>query len=381
MGRAPPDRTRERICAAFGRLLHLFNIVLCADKAHRAARRAAYRAVSRPGSGGHNFLGTKGAYKRVMTPEQFWLSDWGSMIRDPDVSNPGSRAHRKFELEFRVPYAIFKDIVHDARDQAWARSSTKKGRKCRGRPCMPLEAKVLSCLYRLGCGCLARTQASLFGMSPSCAQQVFKDFCAWYAQKYYDECTVPETEQECRDVEEIYAKLGFPGCLGSVDGVHLHWARCPHKLLARHKGSKGVPTRYHDEYYFVFIMVHYSIVCVCLSKYLHVMVVLFLSRSFNVTVDHRRFVRHISCSKPGVMNDKTSVRYDPHITNVRRGLYKDFRFKVSPPACVGNDVMPYVSCYVLRPATIMLSHILSTHNPPPFLIIHGSCSLHRYIWF
>ena len=77
----------------------------------------------------------------------------------------------QFEVEFRVPYSIFEEIVQDARDQAWARSSVKKGKKMRGRPSMPLEAKILSCLYRLGCGCLARTQASLFGLSKSHADK------------------------------------------------------------------------------------------------------------------------------------------------------------------------------------------------------------------
>ena len=52
------------------------------------------------------------------------------------------------------------------------------------------------------------------------------------------------------------------------------------------------------------------------------------TRSFNVTVDHRRLVQHISASKAGTLNDKTTVRYDSHVTAVRRGLFKDFCFKV-----------------------------------------------------
>ena len=52
------------------------------------------------------------------------------------------------------------------------------------------------------------------------------------------------------------------------------------------------------------------------------------TRSFNVTVDHRRLVQHISASKAGTLNDKTTVRYDSHVCAVRRGLFKDFCFKV-----------------------------------------------------
>ena len=146
-------------------------------------------------------------------------------------------------------------------------------------------------------------------------------------------------------MEEVYAKMGFPGCLGkrflhcrdtsysfkhdeflimmidtgSVDGVHVHWARCPFKLQARHKGAKGVPTRFHSVHRcFVLRFVLRSNLTSELSD---------TTRSFNVTVDHRRFVQHISAT----LNDKTTVRtvrYDSHVTAVQRGLFKDFCFKV-----------------------------------------------------
>lgn len=272
---------------------------------HRLGRRAHARTRhTRVGSGGHNITETKYAYKASLSREEFLAqNEFGQMISDPKTADPASREHRKFVAEFRVPFAVYTQILEDVRGSAWSGSTAARG-GVGGRPGLSLEAKVLSALYRLGTGCVARTQGSLFGMSASTAQRFFVDFCAHLSQRFQDECSVPCTEDEIKHVEHVYARMGFPGCVGSVDGVHLHWGRCPARLLTRHKGAKGYPTR-----------------------------------SFNVTVDHRRFVQHVASSKPGTMNDKSSVRYDPHVIAVRQGMYKDFRYKLGGKTVSGGWLM------------------------------------------
>lgn len=262
--------------------------------------------ASGPGRGGHNSTGERDEY-RMKTLDDYWNSPWGKDLKHPDLTNASSRRHREFEIEFRVPYAIFDQIVRECEDRPWARNSTsanQKQAKARGRVPVPIEFKVMAVLYRLGCGCLPRTSAKLFGMSRSQADDFFKHFCAHYAQNYYKYCTLPQSETEMRDVEAAYARMGFPGCLGSVDGVHVAWDKCPHRLQARHKGSKQKPTR-----------------------------------TFNVTVDHRKFIRHVASSKPGSVNDKTSVRYDPHLVRVRNGLYKHFRYTLRGQERVGGYLL------------------------------------------
>ncbi len=64
---------------------------------------------------------------------------------------------------------------------------------------------------------------------------------------------------------DMYAALGFPGAIGSVDGVHVPWEMCPTKQTALHKNGKdGVPTL-----------------------------------SFNVTADHTRRIMAVAGSFPG----------------------------------------------------------------------------------
>ena len=215
MPRAPKGEAAKR--ASFmqhaGKFMQLFSMVLGVSS---ACRTAAFRTspTPSPGSGGHNIKGDKAPYQQRMQPSAFWQTEWGKLLRNPAVNQPGSRVHKEFISEFRVPFSIFEDIVKDCTDQEWTRSSTGRGKKKRGRPSLPLESKILGCLYRLGSGCLPRTQGRLFGSSHTVADQFFLDFCAFYAQKYGEECVVPATEAERRDVEEVYAKMGFPGCLG-----------------------------------------------------------------------------------------------------------------------------------------------------------------------
>jgi len=255
-----------------------------------------------PGRGGHNSAGKRvGGYEYHGSPDHHDASWYGKLLSKSDqLEDPSSKAHKEFVAEFRVPYDLYCTILEDCRGQQWAKAPHSPRKKKQGRPSSPLEYKVLGALYRLGSGCLNRTTARMFSMSPSMTDIFFKDFCAWYAQKYETECTAPATEDEIRAVEEVYSKMGFPGCVGSVDGVHVHWARCPLGLQPRHKGAKGYP-----------------------------------SRSFNVTVDHRRMIQRVASSKPGAMNDVTAVRYDPHVNSVKDGLYAAYKYDLRGVSTTG----------------------------------------------
>jgi len=294
MARAPSGATPPR-GAALSALVHLLALLQTATALGRVAkglRRQERRAG--PGRGGHNTVGPRHVYSFHASPGLHQTLWYGKLLSKSELlEDPTSREHKEFVKEFRVPYQLFRHILQECRLQQWAKPPSSPSKKRRGRPPCPLEYKVLSCLYRLGSGCLNRTTARMFNMCPSSTDVFFKNFTAWYAQYYDTECRAPATLDEIRDVEKVYAKMGFPGCVGSVDGVHVSWSKCPAGLLTRHKGAKGHPTR-----------------------------------SFNVTVDHRRMIQRVACSKPGAFNDVTSVRYDPHVTGMQNGLYSDYEYKV-----------------------------------------------------
>jgi hypothetical protein len=81
---------------------------------------------------------------------------------------------------------------------------------------------------------------------------------------------------------EIFHKMGLPGCVGSTDCVHLKWDRCAATLMNLCKGKEGYP-----------------------------------SLVYSVTVDHHRRILGVTRSNYGCRNDKTIVRLDKYITDVR----------------------------------------------------------------
>ena len=101
----------------------------------------------------------------------------------------------------------------------------------------------------------------------------------------------------------VYTRLGFPGCLGSMDCTHVRWLRCPFHLLNSCHGKEGFPTL-----------------------------------AFQVLVDHGRQIRHVSQSFYGAMNDINVCRVDPIVRDDTHGLlsgdgnnrnrYKEVEFTV-----------------------------------------------------
>ena len=141
----------------FQQLAQLVTLVVGASRAlHRLGRHMnAGTARTRVGSGGHNITETKDAYRPSMTAEDFVATNqYGRMISDPRTADPSTKQHRMFVAEFRVPYAVFQEILEDCRGLGWSGSTAAR---CGGvgRPGLPLEAKVLSALYRLGTTCPA----------------------------------------------------------------------------------------------------------------------------------------------------------------------------------------------------------------------------------
>ena len=153
----------------FLQLVHLFGMMYSADAAMRqSARQLRLTQQShRPGSGGHNQT-LRRSTKPKLKPAEYWThTDWGRMISDSRTADPHTMEHKDFETEFRIPYAVFDEAVQSCEGEDWTRSSTRSGKKTRGKPCIPLEFKVLACFYRLGAGGIARTTSRTFNISRS----------------------------------------------------------------------------------------------------------------------------------------------------------------------------------------------------------------------
>lgn len=66
-------------------------------------------------------------------------SAWATLLRSEHISDPTSRAARRFRRRFRVPRVFFVDLVNLAKHKKWFSSAEEDvGR----RQCIPVELKV-----------------------------------------------------------------------------------------------------------------------------------------------------------------------------------------------------------------------------------------------
>jgi hypothetical protein len=83
----------------------------------------------------------------------------------------------------------------------------------------------------------------------------------------------PDEGEEVEQCMKPFTLMGIPGAMGSVDGVHIPWERCPKGLSSWFVGKEGFPTL-----------------------------------MFNCTVNHQGRFLNVSGPHPGARNDKTAVR-------------------------------------------------------------------------
>jgi hypothetical protein len=201
-------------------LLYAHDVADVADDCHDARRPTKRARRLPPGS-------MFGAGHPVRRSQAYRNSHyWRSYVDNPDACIPGTYAYRRFRATFRVPYELFSMMVSDAKA---ARVGLHPNPKKRGRPAAPMELKVLGCLRRLAIGCPYDQLFADTEVAPGVHRRFFKAWLPWMLETYYDKnVRMPSTEKELRAAEHVYNLCGLPGCVTSMDGVHVEWNRAPH---------------------------------------------------------------------------------------------------------------------------------------------------------
>ena len=92
----------------------------------------------------------------------------------------------------------------------------------------------------------------------------------------------------------IYDSMGLSECIDSMDGVHIMWDKCPVSMTNLCKGKEKIPTLV-----------------------------------YNATVSHTGRIQACTKSFWGARNDKTIVRYDKHIMDLKNGVtYGNIEFEL-----------------------------------------------------
>ena len=167
--------------------------------------------------------------------EDYWNSVWGRMLLNPAIEDPESFVAKKFRRRFRVPYPLFKDVIlpqcieHNIFD-------------VRRKSSIPIEIKIMISLRVLGRDAVADSCAELSSVKESTCNYLFKKFVVNYSRVFYDNYVYFPKGSELLDIMEVYRRLGFPGCVGSIDCTHIKWAACNTDNKWKATGKEGFPT-------------------------------------------------------------------------------------------------------------------------------------------
>lgn len=256
---------------------------------------------------------------------------WWMNFTSERVRQPGTYAWRQFRKTFRVSIERFDKIVADTR--TWTNGDGsfifKEAQDTRT---WPLELKIMIALRWLGTGSGFATLGTESGTSETVARVHCLLFVREFSKRQFTEWVHPPQGNKLQEAMEVpkhrlstanlfvilscltsfqharafkkllslvsiapwqvFAKCGYCGAFFSMDVVHIAWWRCPAQWHSFFTGKEGFPTV-----------------------------------AFNLACLHTKEIIAVRMSDPGARNDKTIVRYDLFIDDLRSGvLYPDVEF-------------------------------------------------------
>ena len=260
------------------------------------SRSAAIGREIRPGQGGPGVPRPRTAAPTPRYPNkegwEMWQRDpmkapWRDYVGDLPV---GSLLRKEFREKFRVPKEIF---------DKWLRLTKTSGKfrfpgdGIKGQQPKPLENSLM-CVFRvLGIGCPFDALEEASGMDAETIRRFFHKWLAWAVNNHYKQFVkLATTYDEIERNEKVFNKLGLPGAVYSMDGVHCAADNVAHRYRHRYIGKEGYPTV-----------------------------------AWNVLSSHSKKIAHVSCMFMGSKNDKTMVRRDDGVLAVKNdSLFTEYHF-------------------------------------------------------
>ena len=234
-------------------------------------------------------------------------------FHNPSCRKLGTKDAKEFRLNYRMPWSEANKLVRLFVRKKWVITQKEIDKRRVKFIVCPPEVKILDTLYWLGEGCSFRTIYNLSGrvFSDQSFCNFAKKFCkivrTHLAPRYIK---LPSTVEDLRDIEKAYTERGFPGAVGSTDGVQIAWEGCPFAYRKSFTGKEGYPTL-----------------------------------GFNVTVGHDLRILHVCSMFAGRFNDKTKVLYDEYVKRLRSGFYHGFEYTVYDEHGVPTRMtIPYLLC-------------------------------------
>jgi hypothetical protein len=185
---------------------------------------------------------------------------------------------------FRVPYDLFVSLVRTSNTRWWTEWTPDKV-DAAGKLVSSLELKVLGALYILGNGATQFQVSVQTNLSEEVHRTFFLSWISKMSSIKGEYIFMPATDDQFERVVGEYSARGLPGCVGSVDCVHVGWDKCPSQYHNMFTGKEGFPS------------IAYEVICTS-----------------------RKFIQSVSVGHPpGSRNDKHIVRTNDLVMKLLHG--------------------------------------------------------------
>ena len=222
------------------------------------------------------------------TKYNYFQHEWMMALSNPDIKIETSRTAITFRRRFRVPFSIFDEwIIPICRDNnVFEINDERKSR-------IPLEVKIMVSLRILGRSNCADDINELSHVPASSVNFIFKTFVKNFAKHAYPMFVKIPTGERLNRTLECYSQLGFPGCIGCIDGTQVIWFRSPSADTVKNTGKEGDP-----------------------------------SLGFLIIVDHSRYIMYCSNWFYGSTNDISKVKNDVHLRECMDNQLQNIEFNI-----------------------------------------------------
>jgi hypothetical protein len=221
--------------------------------------------------------------------KDWWSTAWGIMLQNPDIRDINTRDGKQFRRRYRLPANFFLDwLVPKCKEVNLFNAKRKANGDLMGQ--IPIEFKLLIGLRILGRGNCFDDIAEASQAGESTVHAIFQEFVLSFSKEFKDSFIFVPEGDELGAIHDVYRRLGFPGCIGSMDCTHIRWYGCPVELSNACHGKEGFPTL-----------------------------------GYQAMVSHDRMCLHLSRGFFGAFNDINICQDDPIVRDDEQSISGQFR--------------------------------------------------------
>ena len=217
-------------------------------------------------------------FPRMNQRESLWWTRFLAPAQRAELLlDPNGRLAKQFRKLFHTPYDVFVDLFNLATERWW--QEWNEDNRCRaGKLVSSLDLKILGALFVLAQGVSHVICSTCSNLSEELHRCFFHEWIRNMSSIKDEFIFMSQDDRTFQKVTEEYAARDLPGCVGSVDCVHIGWDRCPTQYKNMYSGKEGYPS------------VAYEVICTT-----------------------RKFIQSVSCGHPGSRNDKHIAKTDPSV--------------------------------------------------------------------